>query len=63
MGSETYIHFAASAGAQTHIARTPGQVKVKVGGTVDLIFDLQKAHFFDTAKTTESGGEPAITSG
>ncbi|EIT85875.1 sugar ABC transporter ATPase [Fictibacillus macauensis ZFHKF-1] len=45
MGAETYLH--TSIDQQTYIARVDSRTHVQNGQTIELAFDMNKAHFFD----------------
>jgi len=47
LGAETYLYLAA--GAQGFIARSQGQVREKIGEQIELVADMKKAHFFESA--------------
>ncbi len=49
MGSDSYVYF--TAGQSSFVARMRPSLAPKVGSTVEIIFDMSKAHFFD--KDTE----------
>ena len=49
MGAEAYLYL--RTGPSTFIARVSGHIHPKVNQDLDLVFDMNKAHFFD--KTTE----------
>lgn len=45
MGSETYLYM--KSGGARFTARVSGQVQVEANTDIDLVFDVNKAHFFD----------------
>ncbi len=47
MGNEFYIHCSAGPSDGQLIARINSLEKLIVGKSVDLLFDMSKAHFFD----------------
>jgi multiple sugar transport system ATP-binding protein len=49
MGAEAYLYL--RSGSNTFIARVSGHIHPKVNQDLDLVLDMNKAHFFD--KTTE----------
>ena len=49
MGAEAYLYL--RTGPNTFIARVSGHIHPKVNQDLDLVFDMNKAHFFD--KTSE----------
>ena len=51
LGSETYLHM--KCGDQAFTAQVSGQVQVEANTDMDLVFDVNRAHFFDikTEKT------------
>ena len=51
MGSETYLHM--KHGQSVFTAKVPGQVQVEDNTDMDVVFDVNKAHFFD-AKSEET---------
>jgi multiple sugar transport system ATP-binding protein len=46
MGSEVYLHL--TRGSEPVIARLNSQPEYTVGGNIEVIFNMEKAHFFDT---------------
>ncbi|MFC2061294.1 ABC transporter ATP-binding protein [Elusimicrobiota bacterium] len=53
MGSENYIHV--TTGINKMIMKTKGSNRVKMGEELELLFDLEKLHFFE--KTQEKNGK------
>ncbi len=45
MGAETYLYM--KCGQNNFTAKVPGQVEVQANTDIDLVFDVNKAHFFD----------------
>jgi len=50
MGAELYVYF--DFAGERMIARVPSRMNVESSRTLDVAFDLNKAHFFD-AETTK----------
>ena len=53
MGSEVYLHL--NTGSHTFIARVGAHDRPKVNSKIDMVFDMSKAHFFDS-ETEETIG-------
>ncbi len=47
MGNEIYVYFTTRKGGQQHVARLSAQKLPTVGRSIELVFDMSKAHFFD----------------
>ncbi len=47
MGSEVYLHL--STGKHAFIARVGAHDRPKVNSEIDMVFDMSKVHFFDSA--------------
>ncbi|MEX2117073.1 MAG: sn-glycerol-3-phosphate ABC transporter ATP-binding protein UgpC [Bacteroidota bacterium] len=48
MGNETYLYFSTRKDGSQHVARVRSSEGFAVGKPVNLLFDLEKAHFFDS---------------
>jgi multiple sugar transport system ATP-binding protein len=46
MGSEVYLHL--NTGAHSFIARVGAHDRPKINSEIDMVFDMSKAHFFDS---------------
>ncbi len=48
MGNEYYVYFNTSGVSNQYVARIASAEKPKVGKSMELVFDMARAHFFDT---------------
>lgn len=47
MGNEYYVYFNTGGEANQYVARIASAQRPKIGKPLDLVFDMQKAHYFD----------------